>query len=71
MSLFLVEIPDHRNLFRRKAIELIYQLVNLLFVIFDPGLLGSVGKVVFIFGDFEDLVNEVKCLCCCPVKMSS
>ena len=62
MVLLLVEVFHHRNFFRRKAIELIYQLVNLPFVIFDPGLLGSVGKVVFIFGDFEDLVNEAKCL---------
>lgn len=62
MVLLLVETLYYRNLFGHEVVELVYHLVNLAFVLFDPGLLDSVGKVVFIFGDFEDLVNEAKCL---------
>jgi len=62
VGLLFIEVFHYRNFFRREVVELVYHLVNLAFVLFDPGLLGSVGKVVFIFGGFEDLVNEVKCL---------
>ncbi len=62
MVLLLVETLYYRNLFGHEVVELVHQLVNLPFVIFDPGLLGSVGKIVFVFSDFEDLVNEAKCL---------
>ena len=62
MVLLLVETLYYRNLFGHEVVELVHHPVNLAFIIFDPGLLGSVGKVVFIFGGFEDLVNEAKCL---------